>query len=120
MSTYEDKKKMMALFPKGTKVLVEMETVKDPKQSPFKIVIYFFYDIFLFIQGTVVNLIANDKLRKDVQAEVEIDEKKIKVSIVRLSRICQNDNINVSDMSQVSPINTKDLLTNKQFNQINI
>ena len=50
MSTYEDKKKMMALFPKGTKVLVEMETVKDPKQSPFKIVIYFFlWHIFIYI-----------------------------------------------------------------------
>ena len=112
MSTYEDKKKMMALYPKGTKVLVEMENIKDPKQSPFKTVIYLIFIIFLIIQGTVVNLIANDKLRKDVQAEVEIDEKKIKVSIVRLSRICQSDLINVSDMSQVSPINTKDLLTN--------
>ena len=38
MSTYEDKKKMMPLFPKGTKVLVEMESIKDPKLSPFKIV----------------------------------------------------------------------------------
>ena len=46
MSTYEDKKKMMALFPKGTKVLVEMETVKDPKLSPFKIVKYSFFIIF--------------------------------------------------------------------------
>ena len=55
---------------------------------------------------------ANDKLRKDVIAEVEIDEKKVKVSIVKLSRICQNDSINVEDMAQVSPINTKDLLTN--------
>ena len=49
MSTYEDKKKMMALFPKGTKVLVEMETVKDPKQSPFKIVIHLIFIIFLII-----------------------------------------------------------------------
>ena len=31
---------------------------------------------------------------------------------MRLSRICQNDSNNVSDMSEVSPINTKDLLTN--------
>jgi hypothetical protein len=38
MSTYEDKKKMMPLFPKGTKVLVEIESIKDPKLSPFKIV----------------------------------------------------------------------------------
>ena len=29
-----------------------------------------------------------------------------------MSRICQNDDINVSDMAEVSPINTKDLLTN--------
>ena len=36
----------------------------------------------------------------------------MKVSITKLSRICQGDLINVSDMSQVSPINTKDLLTN--------
>ena len=55
---------------------------------------------------------ANDKLRKDVQAEVDVDGKKIKVSIVKLSRICQGDLINVSDMAAVSPINTKDLLTN--------
>ena len=39
MSTYEEKKKMMALYPKGTKVLVEIESIKDPKQSPFKMVI---------------------------------------------------------------------------------
>ena len=51
-------------------------------------------------------------MRKDVQAEVEIEDKKIKVSIIRLSRICQGDSINVSDMAAVSPINTKDLLTN--------
>ena len=49
MSTYEDKKKMMALYPKGTKVLVEMETIKDPKQSPFKTVIYLIFIIFLII-----------------------------------------------------------------------
>ena len=49
MSTYEDKKKLMPLFPKGTKALVEMETVKDPKQSPFKIVIHLIFIIFLII-----------------------------------------------------------------------
>ena len=38
MSTYEEKKKMMPLFPKGTKVLVEIESIKDPKTSPFKTV----------------------------------------------------------------------------------
>ena len=43
---------------------------------------------------------------------MDSDEKKLKVSITKLSRICQNDSINVSDMAQVSPINTKDLLTN--------
>ena len=47
-------------------------------------------------------------------AEVKIGEKIVKVSISRLSRICQNDSINVSDMASVSPINTKDLLTNIQ------
>ena len=41
MSTYEEKKKMMALYPKGTKVLVEIESIKDPKLSPFKTVIQF-------------------------------------------------------------------------------
>ena len=38
MSTYEEKKKLMPLYPKGTKVLVEIESIKDPKLSPFKIV----------------------------------------------------------------------------------
>jgi hypothetical protein len=48
MSTYEDKKKMMALFPKGTKVLVEIDGTKDPKSSPFKTVtnIQIFYHIY--------------------------------------------------------------------------
>lgn len=41
MSSYEDKKKLMAVFPKGTKVLVEMENIKDPKLSPFKTVTNF-------------------------------------------------------------------------------
>ncbi len=36
----------------------------------------------------------------------------MKVSITQVSRICQNDDINVNDMAEVSPINTKDLLTN--------
>ena len=41
MSSYEDKKKLMALYPKGTKALIEMENIKDPKQSPFKTVIIY-------------------------------------------------------------------------------
>ena len=36
MKTYEEKKKMAEHFPKGTKCLVEMENVKDPKENPFK------------------------------------------------------------------------------------
>ena len=36
MKTYEEKKKMAENFPPGTKVLVEIETIKDPKESPFK------------------------------------------------------------------------------------
>ena len=36
MKTYEEKKKMAENFPPGTKVLVEVETVKDPKENPFK------------------------------------------------------------------------------------
>jgi hypothetical protein len=38
MSTYEDKKKMAEQFPPGTNVLVEIESIKDPKESPFKAV----------------------------------------------------------------------------------
>ena len=38
MKTYEDKKKMAENFPPGTKVLVEIESVKDPKENPFKYV----------------------------------------------------------------------------------
>jgi len=54
-----------------------------------------------------------------VQAEVDIKTKIIKVSITNLSRICQTDSINVNDMAEVSPINTKDLLTNikNRYNQ---
>ena len=47
-----------------------------------------------------------------MQAEIDINGKITKVSISNLSRICQGDSINVSDMAAVSPINTKDLLTN--------
>ena len=36
----------------------------------------------------------------------------MKPSVSNLSRICQGDSINVDDMAAVSPINTKDLLTN--------
>lgn len=36
MKTYEDKKKMAENFPPGTKCLVEIENVKDPKENPFK------------------------------------------------------------------------------------
>ena len=43
---------------------------------------------------------------------MDINGKIVKVSISNLSRICQGDLINVSDMAEVSPINTKDLLTN--------
>ena len=54
-----------------------------------------------------------------MQAEVDIKSKIIKVSITNLSRICQTDSINVNDMAEVSPINTKDLLTNikNRYNQ---
>ena len=53
-------------------------------------------------------------MKKDVQAEVDVSGKIMKVSVVNLSRICQNDTINVSDMAELSPINTKDLLVNIQ------
>ena len=36
MKTYEDKKKMADNFPEGTKCLIEFESVKDPKENPFK------------------------------------------------------------------------------------
>ena len=36
MKTYEDKKKMSENFPEGTKCLIEFESVKDPKENPFK------------------------------------------------------------------------------------
>ena len=38
MKTYEEKKKLAEQFPPNTKVLVEMENIKDPKESPFKTV----------------------------------------------------------------------------------
>lgn len=114
MKTYEDKKKMAENFPPGTECLVEFETVKDPKENPFKKVRKYIYliNINLFIQGTVIKVIANDKIKKDVQVEVEIEGKKIKASITQVARICQPEDINVNDMAEVSPINTKDLLTN--------
>ena len=43
---------------------------------------------------------------------MDINGKIIKVSVSNLSRICQSDSININDMAAVSPINTKDLLTN--------
>jgi hypothetical protein len=49
MSTYEEKKKLMPLYPKGTKVLVEIESIKDPKLSPFKIVNKYSNKILIFI-----------------------------------------------------------------------
>ena len=36
MKTYEDKVKMAQNFPEGTKCLIEFESVKDPKENPFK------------------------------------------------------------------------------------
>ena len=36
MKSYEEKKKIAEQFPPGTKVLVEIENIKDPKESPFK------------------------------------------------------------------------------------
>ena len=42
MTTYEDKKKLAEQFPPETEVLVEIESHRDPKESPFKIV-YIFY-----------------------------------------------------------------------------
>ncbi len=46
MTTYEDKKKLAEQFPPGTKVLVEFENIKDPKESPFKSV-FIFLNIFI-------------------------------------------------------------------------
>ena len=36
MSTYEDKKKLAEQFPPETNVLVEFESIKEPKECPFK------------------------------------------------------------------------------------
>ena len=36
MQSYEDKVKMAENFPPGQEVLVEFDTVKDPKDNPFK------------------------------------------------------------------------------------
>ena len=41
MTTYEDKKKLAEQFPPGTKVLVEFGNIKDPKESPLKVYLYF-------------------------------------------------------------------------------
>ena len=38
MATFEDKKKLAEQFPPGTNVLVEFESMRDPKESPFKTV----------------------------------------------------------------------------------
>ncbi len=50
MKTYEDKKKKAENFPPGTQCLVEIETVKDPKDNPFKHVsiIIFISNFFIF------------------------------------------------------------------------
>ena len=47
MKTYEDKKKLAEQYPPNTKVLVEMENIKDPKESAFKTVIIFYFIINL-------------------------------------------------------------------------
>ena len=47
MTTYEDKKKLSEQFPPGTKVLVEIESIKDPKESPFKTV-HITLNLFIF------------------------------------------------------------------------
>lgn len=44
MKSYEEKKKMIEHFPKGTECLVEFDNVKDPKENPFKLVSKFFYN----------------------------------------------------------------------------
>jgi hypothetical protein len=46
MKTYEDKKKAAENFPPDTKCLVEFESVKDPKDNPFKHVSQSFSDSF--------------------------------------------------------------------------
>ena len=46
MKSYEEKKKIAEQFPPGTKVLVEFENIKDPKESPFKSV-FIFLNIFI-------------------------------------------------------------------------
>jgi hypothetical protein len=48
MKTYEEKKKKAENFPPGTKCLVEFETVKDPKENPFKHVSYYLSLIIFF------------------------------------------------------------------------
>ncbi|MCQ2816747.1 MAG: hypothetical protein MJ252_05715 [archaeon] len=46
--------------------------------------------------------------------EVDLGDKKEKVLITGLSRICQGPDINVDDMAEVSPVNVCDLLQNIQ------
>ena len=54
MATYEDKKKLAEQFPPETKVLVEIESIKDPKDSPFKIV---YNQNYIYI----INIIGNSQ-----------------------------------------------------------
>ena len=63
MSTYEEKKKMMPLFPKGTKVLVEIESIKDPKASPFKTVNNNLQQLLIF-NNIIGNCIKSDSKRQ--------------------------------------------------------
>jgi hypothetical protein len=49
MKTYEDKKKMAENFPEGTKCLIEFESVKDPKENPFKQVRKFKFNLIFNI-----------------------------------------------------------------------
>ena len=49
MKSYEDKKKMAENFPEGTKCLIEFESVKDPKENPFKQVRKFKFNLIFNI-----------------------------------------------------------------------
>jgi len=54
MKTYEEKKKMAENYPPGTQVYVEFETVKDPKENPYKLVNKYIFNqnlIKFFILG---------------------------------------------------------------------
>ena len=68
MKTYEDKKKMADNFPEGTKCVIEFESVKDPKENPFKQVRKFKFilkkNIIYLYRELLLKLFSTTKLKK--------------------------------------------------------